>query len=184
MTKRRTKINARQKGKRGERAVAKMLSAWWGAEFTSTPMSGGFATQTFREDWNAAGDIVTPDLDFPFTVEVKNCEGWHLEQFLTAEKCDLYSWWEQTVGETPPGKIPLLLFTRNRQPWFVCVYADMLEHYNDVSDVGYAFHKDLSLTLRGLEDANGEQRPLFIGLAEDFMGTDPQVWVALGKKLK
>lgn len=112
----------RDKGGRGQRQVAKIMSDWWGTEFTSTPLSGGFATKQFRDDWNAAGDIVTPDDSFPFCVEVKNAEGWNLEQLLLSEKGLIWKWWEQTVGETPEGKIPLLAFTRNHKPYFYMVY--------------------------------------------------------------
>lgn len=109
---------SRSKGQRGERAVVKALTEWWGSEFARTPSSGGFKTKQFRDEWNAASDIVTSDETFPFGVEVKNCEGWHLEQLLTAPKCDLYSWWAQTTDECPSKKIPLLVFTRNHQPLF------------------------------------------------------------------
>lgn len=170
------KINSRQKGKRGEREVAKLLSAWWGAEFTSTPLSGGFSTKTFRNDWNAAGDIVTPDHSFPFTVEVKNCEGWHLEQLLTSDKCLFYSWWKQAVDETLPGKKTLLVFTRNRQPWYVCM--------TDVARWDYVEHSgDIHLKRNGFllvsNDEEGNPRDLYITLFENLLKTDPEFWKEL-----
>lgn len=115
--------SSRGKGQRGERKAAKALEGWWGSEFARTPSSGGFRTKKFRDEWNAASDLVTSDETFPFAVEVKNCEGWHLEQLLTAPKCDLYDWWDQAVREAPLGKIPLLMFTRNHQPFFVVMRA-------------------------------------------------------------
>jgi len=114
--------SSRLRGQRGERIVAKAMSTWWGSEFARTPSSGGFKTKKFREEWNASSDLVTSDATFPFAVEVKNCEGWNLEQLLTAPKCDLYSWWKQTVGETPEDKTPLLVFTRNHQPLYCMMY--------------------------------------------------------------
>jgi hypothetical protein len=116
---------SRNKGNRGQNAVAKLFAKWWGSEFTSTPMSGGFATKRFRSDWNAAGDIVTPDKTFPFCVEVKHQEAWELEQILTSDVCSVWKWWEQCVGETPVGQIPLLVFRKNHKPWFC-----MLRHSN------------------------------------------------------
>lgn len=112
------RVNGRAKGNAAERKLAKLFSKWWGSEFTRTPLSGGFATAKFREDWNAAGDLVTPDTTFPFCVESKKVEGWSLEQLLTSDKTLIHKWWAQTEKETPAGKIPLLVFTKNRAPLF------------------------------------------------------------------
>ena len=85
------KINSREKGARGERALVKKFEAWWGAEFFRTPGSGAFATRGFdSEELSLAGDIITLDESFPFCVECKNAEGWHLEQLLTTKKCVSY----------------------------------------------------------------------------------------------
>ena len=75
--------NSRDKGGRGERAAAKEFRDWWGTDFARTPSSGGFATAKFRDDWNAAGDLVTPDNTFPFCVECKWVEDWTMEQLLS-----------------------------------------------------------------------------------------------------
>lgn len=130
MKKRTTKkkgVNGRKKGQAAERKLAKLFAQWWGAEFARTPLSGGFATAKFREDWNASGDLVTPDPTFPFTVESKKVEGWHLEQILYSNKTLIHKWWEQTVRETPEGKISLLVFTRNRQKLFACMLVDCFQ---------------------------------------------------------
>jgi hypothetical protein len=113
---------SRRKGAVNERVVAALLRAWWGrGEFLRTPSSGGWAgSKQAREDLNAAGDIVTSERDFPFCVEVKSQEGWSFVQFMREPgTCLIRRWWEQTTSETPNGKIPLLMFTRIRQPWFV-----------------------------------------------------------------
>ena len=123
--KKKKKKNSRDKGNRGQRAVAKLLSTWWGAEFASTPLSGGFATKRFRDDWNAAADVVTPDDTFPFSVEVKWQEDWCLDTLLTSEVGKVWKWWEQCVDEAPEGRIPLLVFKRNNQPWLYMI--DTLE---------------------------------------------------------
>lgn len=107
------------KGNRGENEVAKLFAAWWGAEFTRTPSSGGFGTKKFRKDWNSAGDIVTPDAKFPFCVEVKNVKDWDLSSLLTSSKCILWKYWEQAVEEAKESnKIPILVFKKNRGTWF------------------------------------------------------------------
>lgn len=119
-------VNGRKKGQTAERKLAKLFSTWWGSDFARTPLSGGFATAKFREDWNACGDLVTPDKTFPFCVESKKVEGWTLEQMLTSQKTHIHKWWEQTVQETPEGKIPLLVFTKNHAPLYAMMrYTDL-----------------------------------------------------------
>lgn len=157
-------INSRSKGKRGERQIANMFEDWWGGEFSSTPLSGGYGTKTMRDGMQIAGDIMTPDPDFPFCVEVKNAEGWHLEQLLTSPKCSFYSWWDQTLGETPEGLIPILLFKRNHHPW--CVALDSHDHAQVPLLPGDW------LILSG----EGEDRKVHISLAENFLKTDKEVW--------
>lgn len=117
-------VNGRKKGQTAERKLAKLFSEWWGSDFARTPLSGGFATAKFREDWNACGDLVTPDKTFPFCVESKKVEGWTLEQMLTSDKTLMHKWWEQCVGETPEGKIPLLVFTKNHAPLYAMIRQD------------------------------------------------------------
>jgi len=112
-------INSRDKGARGEGQVCALLKTWWGSDFARTPSSGGFKTKKFREDWNAEGDIVTPDETFPFSVEVKWQEEWTLNQLLTAPNNKIWDWWEQAKRETASDKLPLLVFKKNRHPWFV-----------------------------------------------------------------
>lgn len=126
--KKRKGINSRDKGGRGERAVIKLLEKWWGSDFAKTPQSGGFANKKFRDDWNAASDVVTPDETFPFSIEVKWWEDWSLDQILTAPKAPLWSWWEQAKRETPEGKLTLLVFKKNRQQFFMM--AKLESDYN------------------------------------------------------
>lgn len=120
---------SKRKGSRGELKVAKMFSSWWGSEFARTPSSGGFATSKFRKDWNAGGDLVTPDDLFPFCVEVKNVKDWRLEDLLTSASSNLLKYWEQAVQESEEnGKVPLLVFKRNRSDWFVMMQFEDWEY--------------------------------------------------------
>ena len=112
-------INSRDKGNRGERQVKDLLQKWWKSDFAKTPSSGGFKTKKFREEWNAEGDVVTPDPTFPFSVEVKWQEDWTLDQILTSPKTKVWDWWEQAKRETSEEKHTLLVFKKNRQPWFM-----------------------------------------------------------------
>lgn len=112
-------INSRDKGARGEGQICALLKTWWSSDFARTPSSGGFKTKKFREDWNAEGDIVTPDETFAFSVEVKWQEEWTLDHVLTSPKSKLWDWWEQAKRETSDGRHTMLVFKRNRSPWFV-----------------------------------------------------------------
>jgi hypothetical protein len=113
------KINSKQKGNRGERQAYKILEGWWGSKFSKTPGSGAFATITQRSDLNVTGDVSTDDPTFPFCVEVKWRESWHMEQLLKSDSCEVWEWWEQTKRDAElAGKEPLMIFKRNHQPWF------------------------------------------------------------------
>lgn len=119
---------SKSKGDRGEREVARIFSEWWGENIVRTPQSGGFATKKFRDDWNAGSDIVCPDPDFPFSVEVKNREGWELDAIIHNPKCPIWEWWEQTILESPEGKLPLLVFKRNRRKWTFMTLNKVVQH--------------------------------------------------------
>lgn len=116
--------NSRRKGQTAERKLVKLFEKWWGSPFFRTPGSGAFATRGFMnmDLQNMAGDIVTTDPQFPFCVESKKVEGWTLEQMLTSDKTLMHEWWAQTVAETPKGKIPLLVFTKNHAATFVMMH--------------------------------------------------------------
>ena len=169
------KVNGRAKGNRGQNQVAKLLAPWWGSEFASTPLSGGFATKQFRDDWNAAGDVVTPDSDFPFCVEVKLQEGWDFAQILKSEKCDPWKWWEQCVGETPVRKIPLLVFRKNRQPWYYMMYVEDWAGWEDaiVRVPGRTFCTPVPPG----DPLTDNIRYVIIGLFEDFLQSDTDEWI-------
>lgn len=155
-------VNGRSKGGRGERAVAKLFSEWWGADFARTPLSGGFHTRKFREDWNAQGDLVTPDETFPFSVECKWQEGWTLDHLLTAPKSDLWAWWEQALEQTPEGKIPLLVFKRNNMPWYFMTYKAYENKVNGFCVTAY---------VPKVYDQ------VIVGLLEDILSGEKEIWL-------
>lgn len=115
--KRKKGINPRTKGRRGERLLLEPLTKWWGFEFHRTPASGAWGT--IHKVDELSQDIVCDDPNFPYDIEVKNCEGWHLEKLLTAPKNDIYQWWDQTTNQCAPDKRPMLCFRRNRHPFLV-----------------------------------------------------------------
>lgn len=156
------KINSRDKGARFERDLVKRFSEWWSTEFFRTPLSGGLATMGFQfKGVEITGDISTPDPTFPFCVESKACEGWALEQLLTAPKNQIYAWWAQTVGECPDHLVPLLVFKRNHHCWLFCMRKG-------------DFLLDLPRPCVTLHMADGTE--VLIGNAEDLWKTDPDVW--------
>jgi hypothetical protein len=113
-------VNGRAKGARNERDLAKALGAWWGEVFLRTPGSGGWA----KGKESVSGDIVSKNdaTVFPFSVEAKKVEGWTLEHLWSAKshfwKED--GWWEQCRRDAlGSNKAPLLVFTKNRTPWYV-----------------------------------------------------------------
>jgi|688.fasta_scaffold03047_38 hypothetical protein len=120
------RLNSRRKGQSAERRLVKLFEVWWDAKFFRTPGSGAFATRGFAgvDTSSMAGDIVTPDQTFPFCVESKKVEGWTLEQMLTSDKTHMHKWWDQAVEETPQGKIPLLVFTKNHAPLYAMMRVE------------------------------------------------------------
>jgi Holliday junction resolvase len=107
------------KGSRFERNIVKQFSQMWpDGEYTRTPGSGG---SNLKEGWDMAGDIVTTSPTFPFCVECKHREGWHLEGIFS-EKHAVYKWWKQAAEDASVvGKPPLLVFTRNYQKLFMAM---------------------------------------------------------------
>lgn len=120
-----------------------------------------------------AGDVVTTDETFPFTVESKNAEGWHLEQLLTAPKCDVIRWWRQAVEETPEGKVPLLVFKRNRHPWLFMIAVDAWQEATMyVSGVS-------PYPMFTIEDTCVK-----VGLLDELFRTSPENWKHADERLR
>lgn len=98
---------SREKGARGERAVAKMLEriGVHGAHRTQQDQSGG----TYKP-----GDITCDD---PFF------ETYHLE-IKNDENVSVWSAMKQAHEDCPPKKIPLVFMHRNRHTWIVVMDAE------------------------------------------------------------
>lgn len=114
------KVNGRAKGSRFERVLAKKFEAWWGRRVSRTPLSGGWGNAAL---FDTAGDLVCQG-GWPFVVEAKCQEGWFLEQILKNDKCPILAWWKQATQASlghKKKKMPLLVFTRNRQPEYLMV---------------------------------------------------------------
>jgi hypothetical protein len=121
-------VNGRAKGKSGEREVAKLHEAWWGtheagAQFKSTPQSGGFSTPEVRAHFKMAGDLMTTAKLFPFVVEVKRREAWDLRNVYTLKPSPVWKWWRQAIeAARVQGGVPILWLRKNRSTeWLVLV---------------------------------------------------------------
>ena len=129
-------FGSRQKGKAGEREIAKLLQAWWRqlepeCEFASTPLSGGWHHASIRGGMKLSGDLCTTAEQFPFVVEVKRREKWNLDRLLKGGKSPVRGWWKQCcLAALEMGGKPLLIFRKSREPWLVMARIDDL-HFDD-----------------------------------------------------
>lgn len=125
---------SKSKGARFELETAKNLSKWWGHDFHRVPASGGLH---WKGSNNVVGDIVAPiEAGFPFVVECKNREEWTIENLFLNNK-EIKNWWAQVVGDAKEsGKIPMLIFTRNRAKTFVMM-AYNKDLIKEIEDRGY-----------------------------------------------
>ena len=86
-------MNIRNKGKRGELEVVKIINRCLETNVRRTPNSGGLSIKGDIIDINP--DSVIHDCHF----EIKN-----------HKKVIFGKWWEQTEGDCPLGKLPVLVF--------------------------------------------------------------------------
>src|SRR5581483_12048658 len=106
MLARRTALRSRprSRGNRGEREVIDLLHEYGWNYARRNLLSGGLG----------GGDIVE---GIPgTTIEVKFCES-----------CRIWEWLKQCEAAAKPTDIPLLIFRRNRHPWYACMPRDDME---------------------------------------------------------
>lgn len=124
-------VNGRLKGNKAELDVCRQLSEWWDEKdyvgiraenlpFRRSPLSGGWDRK------RAAGDIIKPKSCL-LCFEVKKREEWSWDRFFKdqGKQWSVFRYWLQTVEATKEGEIPILLFTKNRFPWYVAMEAHM-----------------------------------------------------------
>lgn len=115
-------FNSKQKGSTYERRVAKLMTDWWGGEFSRVPASGGLR---WGADQRVAGDIVPPlRSNFPFVIECKKHEGWGLHNLLL-NTGPIRTWWEQVILDctrmAEHGMAPCLVFSKNRDKDYILI---------------------------------------------------------------
>lgn len=149
--------NGRQKGSRGERAVAGIMREWWKSHessvtFIRTPLSGGWAhsAPTTAAHFKACGDLMTTSPTFPFCVEVKWREKWSVDRFLDGLPTDAWSWWSQAcAAAAKQGSVPMMWARRNRIPftnkpfpWIVVIPRAFVRTFNlDAPDMNWEIKK-------------------------------------------
>ena len=128
----------RNKGSRFERETAERLSLWWtdGVDpkaLRRVPLSGGY------DKTAVSGDIaclVNP-LEFPLSIECKNCEGWDLLQIFEGTG-PVFKWWKQCIDDEAEGhyqRSPLLIMTRNHYPVLCMVHLDFWKLFDVQRDI-------------------------------------------------
>lgn len=115
----RDRQDSRAKGARFENEIAKRWTKWSGEHLRRTPQSGGWSNAKF----GVTGDLVCDKKRWPFHIECKAREGWHLDDLITGlrheDERSVRQWWLQASSQCPDGKTPLLVFKRNRCPTLV-----------------------------------------------------------------
>ncbi len=110
----RDRKNSKAKGSQYENKIAKRFAKWSGNEIRRTPGSGGWSKAAF----GVTGDLVCTSKKYPFHHECKKREGWNLDDLIVGTRKrdtrSILAWWKQCVDECPRGKIPTLIFAKNR----------------------------------------------------------------------
>ncbi len=101
-------INANQKGKRGEREVAKIINNKFDSNVRRTPNSGGLSIKGDIIDINPLSPL------FRYHFEIKN-----------QNRLAIPKWWEQATGDCPRGKDAVLVYKMNHR-WLCTVELDDL----------------------------------------------------------
>lgn len=159
---------SKTKGSSYERRIAKRFSAWSGERLSRTPQSGGWHG---AGDYGVAGDLVCARKSFPFHIECKKREGWHLEDLIIGVRSSVTSngvlaWWAQTLRTCPPNKLPTLIFARNHMPDLIMMRrvnfqklcgknyftAEFIPHYTFALDSG-------EVVILSLDDFFAKVRP-------------------------
>jgi len=145
----------KRKGDRNERIVCRMLSEWWYQKdyskvkadklpFRRTPGSGGWDAK------RAPGDILVPRT-CKLHLEIKAREEWSWDQYFNPKTKKWYvnKYWEQTLKDLKPNKIPMLVFTKNFHPFYIRMYKNDFNELNCIpriqlegDDTAFSFLED------------------------------------------
>ncbi len=105
------KINSKTKGNNNERAAAKWLKEWTGADMNRTPRSGGLR---WLDSSRIAGDVVAPkDFYFPFCVETKAYNKIEFKEVLRVNSIIGTFWVQADADARRIDKEPFLMVREN-----------------------------------------------------------------------
>jgi hypothetical protein len=91
-------------------------------------LSGGWA----KGSSEVAGDLVcVSGEEFPLHIECKHQEGWNWESVLTGQSAVFASWYEQAINDSPPGKLPVVVFKKN----YGSIYIATCLFYYEISSI-------------------------------------------------
>jgi hypothetical protein len=105
-------INARNKGKRGEREVRDLLQAIVDSEFQAGGMIPPRLERNLQQVRAGGADLV--GLEW-LALEVKY-----------REQSQIAQWWEQAKGQAKDGQEPVLIHRSNHQPWQVRMFGYLM----------------------------------------------------------
>jgi Holliday junction resolvase len=112
-------MNAKQKGNRFERQVAKQINKKFETNVRRTPLSGGM---------NFKGDIICIDdnsIISEFSFECKN-----------QEKLNIWKAIKQAKNDAPQRAMPVVVFTRNFETEYACIeFEDFLNILKELEDL-------------------------------------------------
>lgn len=116
------KVNGKQKGNRGELAVAKILTEKLGfGKFNRTPNSGGFSTGhelSLEAKACLSGDLIAPIPNFAFSIENKCGYDIDLSKLLSVKSNipQLSEFLRQScIDAAKTGRIPMVIYTKDRR---------------------------------------------------------------------
>lgn len=96
---------SKNKGANYERKIANTFRTMLGIELTRTPQSGGFAKKTNKaEEFKGDLTCLEEDKEFLLHVEAKN-----------QKSVSIRKWLQQSEGDCPKGKIPIVVFYLGQQ---------------------------------------------------------------------
>jgi hypothetical protein len=143
----------KRKGSSFELKICKILDDWWGkvGAFNRSPHSGAYHTITKGAgSGQLSGDIVGPQ-GFLLSIEAKKRENWDFVDLASGKHTGIMAWWGQAVKQTPPGKEPVLIFSKNRTDIFVMISIESLKKISSGAiDYSFAilFNKFIILRLK------------------------------------
>jgi 2,4-dienoyl-CoA reductase-like NADH-dependent reductase (Old Yellow Enzyme family) len=98
-------LASRNKGKRGEREVVKLLQPVVDRVFSARGLEVPVLYRNQNQSFQGGYDI--DGIDW-LALEVKR-----------QEQLNINTWWKQTISQASPSEVPVLIYKQNHKPWKV-----------------------------------------------------------------